>query len=206
MWTCGVGAEAESGADGRSLPHRGDRGEQVPASPSEQGAGQVGAVPEVLAQGGDESVGLFDAVVEAAGGVRPDRCEGVAEQHRMSVAHRPCHAGGWGDVHHWRRHPGGGGVDQVGQVGRQVRGGVGVDLLSRGGADVLRQGEDPLPRWGTEPAGVLLVGGVEEEDPVAAGGYRGDVELHAGAGLQALEVVQVARRGGAVPRCATYPA
>lgn len=45
----GTGAQSEPGSDDRALPQCGEGGEQVAASPAEQGAGQVGAMPGVLA-------------------------------------------------------------------------------------------------------------------------------------------------------------
>jgi hypothetical protein len=59
-------------------------------------------------------------------------------------------------------------------------------------------GEDPPLRWGTEPGGVLVGGGVEVERPVAAAGDWGEVELHAGARLDPAEVGQVGRGGRAL--------
>src|SRR6266545_3029829 len=155
----------------------------------------VGAVVATrLLRGGSAA----DAVVDAGGGVRPDRGQGVAQQHRVSTADGPHHAGGWVDVHHRHRHPGAGGVDHGGVVGGQVFCGVRVDPLPAGFADVVRQGEDPLQGWGAEPGRVLVGGGVEVEGPVASGGYRGDVEPDAGAGFQAAEVAQVGRGGRGV--------
>ena len=113
----------------------------------------------------------------------------------MTGADGPDHALRWGDVEDRYRHPGGGGVHDGGVVGREEQVGVGVDVGAGGGADVPGQGKDPAGGVGAEPLRVLAAGAVEVEGPVAAAGYRGEVELHARAGLQPQEIPQP-RLGG----------
>jgi hypothetical protein len=160
-----------------------------------QRGGEVGAVLAVLGEGGDQAGGLFDAVVGAAGGVRADRGERVAEQHRVPGADRPDHRGGRVDVHHRYRRPGDGGRHEGGLVGGQVRGGVGVDVRAGGRADMPGLGEDPAGGWGAELRGVAARGGVEVERPVHAAGHRGEVELHPRSGFEAQEVDQSGQSG-----------